>query len=81
MRLILVVKIRTCYNQKGSDPRNYRVSFEKVKNTLDFKPIFSVKDGINELINALELGLFKNSIINRQDYGNYELFYDKLLKN
>ena len=61
------------FNQNDSDPRNYKVSFKKVKSVLNFEPQFSVEMGINELINALNLGLFKDSVINKNNYGNFEL--------
>ena len=43
------------YNQNDSDPRNYRVSFKKVKEQLGFEPFFSVEYGIKELIDALKI--------------------------
>ena len=61
------------YSDNGSDPRNYRVNFEKVKNTLGFEPKYTIKDGINELVDALEIGLYRDSISNKNLYGNYKL--------
>lgn len=61
------------FNQNDSDPRNYKVSFKKVKSVLGFEPQFSVEMGIIELINALDLGLYKDSIVNKNNYGNFEL--------
>ncbi len=63
------------YNQKGSDPRNYRVSFKKVKDTLGFEPNFTVETGIAELIDAFDLGLYSDSLSHKQRYGNYEINY------
>ena len=63
------------YGANGSDPRNYKVSFQKVKNTLGFEPQFTVKDGIEELLTAFETGLFKDSLSNKNKYGNYEINY------
>jgi nucleoside-diphosphate-sugar epimerase len=59
------------YGEKGSDPRNYRVSFAKVKEVLDFEPNFTVKDGIKELIGAFKIGLYNDSMIDKNRYGNY----------
>jgi nucleoside-diphosphate-sugar epimerase len=61
------------YRENGPDPRNYRVSFEKIRSVLGFQPRYSVRDGIAELIAALEMGLFDD--INRpvSFYGNYEI--------
>lgn len=63
------------YGSNGSDPRNYKVSFQKVKNTLGFEPKFTVKDGIEELITAFKTGMFKDSLSNKNKYGNYEINY------
>lgn len=63
------------YSANGSDPRNYRVSFKKVKDTLDFEPKHSVQQGIKELIDALKLGLYSDSLDNMNKYGNYKINY------
>ena len=38
----------------GVDRRDYRVSFEKVENELNFKAKYSVEDGIDEIVNILQ---------------------------
>ena len=48
---------KVVYNSKGSDPRNYRVSFKKVKEVLGFEPNFTVEEGIKELIEALKVAI------------------------
>ncbi len=63
------------YGANGSDPRNYKVSFKKVKDTLGFEPRFTVKDGIEELIEAFKIGVYNDSIDNKNRYGNYEIKY------
>lgn len=63
------------YTNNGSDPRNYKVSFNKVKEVLNFEPKFTVKQGISELIDALEVGLYSDSIENKNNYGNYKINY------
>jgi nucleoside-diphosphate-sugar epimerase len=63
------------YSANGSDPRNYKVSFKKVKDTLGFEPKYSVKDGIEELINAFEIGCYNDSLKNKNRYGNYKIQY------
>ena len=63
------------YNQNDSDPRNYRVSFKKVKEELGFEPLFSVEDGVEELIKALNIGLFNDSLTNKPKYGNFKINY------
>jgi nucleoside-diphosphate-sugar epimerase len=61
------------YGANGSDPRNYKVSFKKAKDMLGFEPKYSVKDGIEELINAFEIGLYRDSIENKNKYGNFNI--------
>lgn len=68
------------YGKQGSDPRNYKVSFMKVKNILGFEPVFSVSDGIKELVDAFKIGVYSDAIFNRNKYGNYELTYTANLK-
>lgn len=63
------------YSKNGSDPRNYKVSFKKVNKVLNFKPLYSVKYGIKELIDALKIGLFHDSLDNKNQYGNYKINY------
>jgi len=38
------------------DKRSYNVSFEKIKNTLGFKPILTPEDGVKEIYEALKQG-------------------------
>ena len=61
------------FNQNDSDPRNYRVSFKKVKEQLGFEPMYSVEQGVEELIEALKMGLFSDSLVNKNKYGNYKI--------
>jgi len=63
------------YGENGSDPRNYKVSFAKVKETLGFKPVFTVQDGIKELVDVLKIGMYKDSLENKNKYGNYTINY------
>ena len=63
------------YGKMGSDPRNYRVSFKKVKEQIGFEPQFTVEDGIEELVKSLEMGLYSNSLKEKERYGNYHIVY------
>ena len=63
------------YGTNGSDPRNYKVDFSKVKNVLGFEPEFTVQDGIKELVDALNLGLYSDSKENKNKFGNYIINY------
>jgi nucleoside-diphosphate-sugar epimerase len=63
------------YLEKGSDPRNYRVDFAKIRNTLYFEPKHSVVDGIRELLSALNDGRYGNIEAPAGFFGNYEISY------
>lgn len=64
---------KIAYGNNGSDPRNYKVSFDKVKTILGFEPSFTVKDGIKELIGALKDGFYNDILSVPNKYGNYVL--------
>lgn len=66
---------RVRYTDNGSDPRNYKVSFDKVKTGLGFEPLYTVRMGVEELIEALEIGVYADSLQNKNRYGNYEINY------
>ncbi|EME69317.1 hypothetical protein H261_13915 [Paramagnetospirillum caucaseum] len=63
------------YQAHGADPRNYRVNFAKIKRVLHFEPAMTVRDGVAELLGALNQGLFSDVEVNKPFYGNYELAY------
>jgi nucleoside-diphosphate-sugar epimerase len=46
------------YVHRDEDPRDYKVSFEKVRSRLGFMPRLRVSDGIGEVIEGLEAGRF-----------------------
>ena len=52
---------------KDEDPRDYRVSFEKIKSKLGYQTLYSVEDGINEVH-----GLIRDGII--EDFDNPEYY-------
>ena len=66
---------KVTYSANGNDPRNYKVSFKKVRETLGFEPEYSIKDGVKELIEALDLGLYNDFTENKNKYGNYNINY------
>ena len=66
---------RVKYGKHGSDPRNYKVSFAKIKSVLGFEPLYSVPYGIEELIGAMKMGFYSDSSKNKNKYGNYALNY------
>jgi nucleoside-diphosphate-sugar epimerase len=63
------------FQQHGSDPRNYRVNFAKVRERLGFESEVTVPQGIDELLAALRAGLFRDVDDRRSFYGNYEIEY------
>jgi nucleoside-diphosphate-sugar epimerase len=46
------------YVRRDEDPRDYKVSFEKVRSQLGFEPEMRVPDGIAEVVDALERRAF-----------------------
>ena len=63
------------YQEHGSDPRNYKVNFNKVKTVLGFEPKYTVQDGIDELVNAIDNHIFDHVDENKNFHGNYEINY------
>lgn len=61
------------FQQKGPDPRNYRVDFSKVKNRLKFIPKYSIEDGILEIKDYLNSKTFKNQNQSLDMMGNYTI--------
>ena len=61
----------------GSDPRNYKVSFNKVQSALGFQSTYSIEKGIDDLIYSLEQGSFENYLDNKNSFGNYEIEYTR----
>ena len=64
---------RVDYKANSSDPRNYRVSFEKVRTRLLFEPRTSVADGVDEILWAMRAHLFDDVDKRETFYGNYAL--------
>ena len=58
------------YKAQGSDPRNYRVNFAKIRTTLDFAPKFSVEAGVQEICAALDRGVFHDADSRPAFHGN-----------
>jgi nucleoside-diphosphate-sugar epimerase len=65
------------YGKNGSDPRNYRVSFQKVKSIIGFEPQWTVEDGVKELVESFKQGLYGNAMVDKNMYGNYKINYKK----
>ena len=61
---------------KDVDKRNYRVSFDKIRNILDFNNTKTVKDGINEILNALNNGALHEKYTSDR-FNNYRFLSNK----
>ena len=61
------------YNEGGVDPRNYRVSFDKVKTQLGFVADHSVESAIEELVGAIQNQLFVDVDGRKNFHGNYQV--------
>lgn len=53
-----VPDLKVSYVPVADDPRDYRVSFERIRTVLGFEPSTRVPQGVAQLIQALEAGLF-----------------------
>jgi nucleoside-diphosphate-sugar epimerase len=60
------------YRSGDTDPRNYRVSFEKIADRLDFRCDYTVQTYVGRLVEAVKAGVFPDVRGNTR-YGNYEL--------
>ena len=67
---------KVSYRENGGDPRNYKVSFQKLNNTLHFQPKYTVENGIDEIINAIQCGFFTKDVEQNNLFGNYILGAD-----
>jgi len=47
-------------DEENTDNRNYNVAFDKIKNTLDYKPFLNIEDSAINMKESFELGKFKN---------------------
>jgi nucleoside-diphosphate-sugar epimerase len=71
--LTLLPNAKVQYQEHGSDPRNYRVNFQKVRDTLGFEPKYTVHFGVTELLSAINEHVFDRVDLMRNFHGNYEI--------
>jgi nucleoside-diphosphate-sugar epimerase len=76
--LTLLPNEKVRYVEHGSDPRNYRVNFGKVRETLGFEPKYTVHYGVTELLNAIHEHVFDHADVLHNFHGNYEINYPLL---
>ena len=65
------------YGDKGSDPRNYRVSFAKIAAQLGFRCDHTVQDYLTRLAPAVQAGIFPDVRANPR-FGNYKVIHGDL---
>ena len=46
--------------EEKRDPRNYRVSFDKIEHVLGFRKTLTIEDGVREIMDAFQRGVFKD---------------------
>ena len=61
------------YKENGTDPRNYKVNFSKIRDVLGFAPRYTVEMGVLEVLAYIKSEGFVYSEINKNHYGNYVL--------
>jgi len=59
------------YKQGGFDPRNYRVSFNKIRNVLSYETQNTAEESIKNVINAVKNNLYSDVDARKYFYGNY----------
>jgi nucleoside-diphosphate-sugar epimerase len=72
-----VPDLEVTYDNQYTDPRNYKVSFEKAKSVLGFKAEYDVEFGIKEVINAINSHIYDNIDPKSTIYGNYNITYEQ----
>ncbi|MEX1294887.1 MAG: NAD(P)-dependent oxidoreductase [Candidatus Limnocylindrales bacterium] len=66
----LLTGASVAYREGDTDPRNYRVSFEKIRNTLGFECDYTVEGYVPALVRAVQAGVF-DDVEGNERYGNY----------
>jgi nucleoside-diphosphate-sugar epimerase len=69
----LVPNASVSYEKGGVDVRDYRVSFDKVKASLGFRPFNSVPQAVARLIECINAGFYVDVESRKDFYGNYNI--------
>lgn len=64
---------RVSFEEGGRDPRNYRVSFERIRETLGFEPRHRVPGTVARLVAAIQDGLFADVDSRPSYYTNHSV--------
>ena len=60
---------RVSFVHRDEDPRDYKVSFDKIARVLGFRPAMTVADGVAEIVAALDAGRFRDPFHGRYRNG------------
>lgn len=71
-------KPKISISEANIDPRNYRVSFSKIRKKLKVSPSISMEQGIKEMITNFKK--FKKELKNKKNFGNYKISKSSLKK-
>ena len=66
-------EVQLIFREGGGDARNYRVSFEKIRNTLGFEAKVGVENHLTRLLSALEQGVISLDQDSLKRMGNHDL--------
>ena len=61
------------FHEGGVDPRNYRVSFDKIRERVGFEPDFRVPVSVGNLVRAIEAGAFTDVDDRERFYSSHTL--------
>jgi nucleoside-diphosphate-sugar epimerase len=64
---------KVSYNEGGVDPRNYRVSFDKIRDKLGYEPDVRVPQAVGSLIEAIRAGGFADVPERPRFYTNHSI--------
>ena len=67
----LITDAKIGFKRGGADTRDYRVSFDKIRATLDFEPVYTVPNAIAKVVSCVNAGLYADVDENEDFYGNY----------
>lgn len=59
------------YVDGGGDRRDYRVSFAKIRDRLDFRCRFGLSAVVPQIVRAIRCGLYRSDAGGADRYGNY----------
>lgn len=68
-----IPEAKISYHSGDSDPRNYRVDFKKLRETLRWEPVISADEAVKNLIAAIHNHLYDDYEQRKNFYGNYEI--------